>query len=51
MLLPVAKYLIVAKSLRFGETAALKRVFFFSFLMQGYTLVNNLLNVCLFILK
>lgn len=28
-LLPVAKYLIVAISLCFGETASLKRVFFF----------------------
>jgi len=28
-LLPVAKYLVVAISLRFGEIASLKRIFFF----------------------
>ena len=48
MLLPVAKYLTVAISLRFGETAALKCIFFDW--MQGDTLVN-MLNVSSFILK
>jgi hypothetical protein len=45
-LLPFAKYLIVAISLHFGETAALKRVFFFFYLMRHF---SQQLVKCLFI--